>query len=125
MSPHVSLICSFCLKNEEDVAKVIAGPGSYICDECVALCVDILASPPAGNSAVEPDLPSWGTMPDSVLLERLPLVAAVADQVEAALDLWVAEGRRRGASWSRIGSALGMTRQAAWERFATSTATDA
>jgi len=125
MNSRDSLICSFCLKNEEDVEKVIAGPGSYICNECVGLCVEILASPPAAHPAAEPELPSWATMPDSVLLERLPLVAAVADQVEAALDLWVAEGRRRGAPWSRIGSALGMTRQAAWERFATSAATEA
>jgi hypothetical protein len=38
--------------------------------------------------------------------------------VEAALEQWVTEARRREASWARIGAALGMTRQAAWERFA-------
>ena len=125
MNSRESLICSFCLKNEEAVEKVIAGPGSYICNECVALCVEILAAPSAAHPAAEPDLPSWATMPDAALLERLPLVAAAADQVEAALDLWVAEARRRGAPWARIGSSLGMTRQAAWERFATSAPTGA
>jgi ClpX C4-type zinc finger len=125
MNPRESLICSFCLKNEADVEKVIAGPGSYICNECVGLCVEILASPSAAHAVAEPELPSWASMPDAALLERLPLVAAVADQVEASLEMWVAEARRRGAPWARIGSALGMTRQAAWERFATSAATGA
>lgn len=115
---NTSLVCSFCLRDEQDVQKVIAGPGSYICDQCVELCVAILAAPPAPDRGPEPDLPSWATMTDAALLERLPRVAAAADQVEAALDLWVAEARRRGASWARVGQALGMTRQAAWGRFA-------
>jgi ClpX C4-type zinc finger len=37
------LCCSFCLKRQEDVTKLIAGPTVFICDECVAICVDILA----------------------------------------------------------------------------------
>jgi len=123
MTSATPLICSFCLKNELDVQKIIAGPGSYICNECVGLCVEILASSDQAQPSAEPELPSWATMPDAVLLERLPLVAAAADQVEAALELWVAEARRRGASWARIGSTLGMTRQAAWQRFATRAAT--
>jgi ATP-dependent Clp protease ATP-binding subunit ClpX len=35
--------CSFCGKREDDVAKVIAGPNVFICNECVALCREILA----------------------------------------------------------------------------------
>jgi ClpX C4-type zinc finger len=34
---------SFCGKPKEHVKKLIAGPGVYICDECVVLCVDIIA----------------------------------------------------------------------------------
>ena len=113
-----ALICSFCLQDERDVQQIVAGPGSYICDGCVGLCVAILAAPPAAGRGDEPELPSWATMTDAALLERLPRVAAAADQVEAALDLWVAEARRRGTSWARVGQALGMTRQAAWGRFA-------
>jgi len=37
-----SLFCSFCGKSQEEVKKLIAGPAVYICDECVALCKDIL-----------------------------------------------------------------------------------
>ena len=34
--------CSFCGKPQEVVKKIIAGPGVYICDECVTLCQDII-----------------------------------------------------------------------------------
>ncbi len=37
------LRCSFCGRTQDEVKKLIAGPGVYICDECVALCEDILA----------------------------------------------------------------------------------
>jgi ATP-dependent Clp protease ATP-binding subunit ClpX len=114
-------LCSFCLKDESAVSKIIAGPGSYICDRCVALCVDILATADDGHDADEPDLPSWSAMRDGDLLDRLPRIAASADQTEAALDLWVSEARRRGIAWARIGAALGMTRQSAWERFSVAT----
>src|SRR5439155_8256768 len=35
--------CSFCGKSQEDVRRLVAGPGSvYICDECVELCREII-----------------------------------------------------------------------------------
>lgn len=34
--------CSFCGKHQEVVKKIIAGPGVYICDECISLCQDII-----------------------------------------------------------------------------------
>jgi hypothetical protein len=37
------LRCSFCNKDKHDVAKLIAGPGVFICGGCVAVCNDILA----------------------------------------------------------------------------------
>ncbi|HWX45136.1 MAG TPA: ClpX C4-type zinc finger protein [Solirubrobacteraceae bacterium] len=36
------MFCSFCGKSHRQVGKVIAGPGVYICDECIDLCVEIL-----------------------------------------------------------------------------------
>ena len=36
------LRCSFCNKTQDQVRKLIAGPGAYICDECVAICSDII-----------------------------------------------------------------------------------
>ena len=37
------LKCSFCNKSQRDVRKLIAGPTVYICDECVDICLDIIA----------------------------------------------------------------------------------
>ena len=37
------LRCSFCGKIQHEVRKLIAGPTVFICDECVGLCVDIIA----------------------------------------------------------------------------------
>ena len=34
--------CSFCGKSQESVRKIVAGPGVYICDECVDLCTSII-----------------------------------------------------------------------------------
>ena len=36
--------CSFCGKSQEEVRKVVAGPGVYICDECIDLCNSIIDS---------------------------------------------------------------------------------
>ena len=38
-----NLICSFCEKTQDEVRKLVAGPGVFICDECVELCNDILS----------------------------------------------------------------------------------
>ena len=37
------LKCSFCGKTQEQVKRLIAGPGVYICDECIDLCAEIIA----------------------------------------------------------------------------------
>jgi len=37
-----SLKCSFCGKSQKQVIKLIAGPGVYICDECIELCIEII-----------------------------------------------------------------------------------
>jgi len=36
------LKCSFCGKNQDQVKKLVAGPGVYICDECIELCDEII-----------------------------------------------------------------------------------
>ena len=38
-----NLKCSFCGKNQEAVRRLIAGPGVYICDECIELCSEIIS----------------------------------------------------------------------------------
>jgi ATP-dependent Clp protease ATP-binding subunit ClpX len=113
-TPTRNVCCSFCGTPEKDVLKVIAGPGVYICDRCVQRCVDILVAD-EGTSA--PQIPEWESMSDEQILDRLPRIASVGAQVDASLRAWVARLRDRGVTWARIGSALGMTRQSAWERF--------
>jgi len=36
------LKCSFCGKAQEQVKRLVAGPGVYICDECIELCSEII-----------------------------------------------------------------------------------
>jgi len=43
------LKCSFCNKSQRDVRKLIAGPTVYICDECVDICLDIIAEEKEGE----------------------------------------------------------------------------
>jgi ATP-dependent Clp protease ATP-binding subunit ClpX len=110
--------CSFCAKPSSEVEKVIAGPGVYICNECVGLCGDILRSEQRKPSAPAAQLPAWEeTMTDEQMLDLLPRVAAVGEQTEASLQRLVAILRERRVTWARIGAALQVTRQSAWERF--------
>jgi hypothetical protein len=106
-----TLYCSFCRKDEHTVEKLIGGPGVYICDACVCLCNKILA----GKSV--PSFAGWETLTDDALLETLRPAAVAAEGVEDTLKQHVAQLRGRGLTWTRIGEALGVTRQAAWERF--------
>jgi hypothetical protein len=114
-----ALACSFCTKPDHAIAKLIAGPGIYICNECVQLCTEILASAPEQRDEGAPpaELTYWQSMTDQQLLDHLPKIAGVAAQVEGSLTTWVRRVRSRGVSWARIGEALDMTRQSAWERF--------
>ena len=52
-----SIRCSFCGKHQDQVAKIIAGPGAYICNECVHLCMDILDDMPPVVEEIAPDMP--------------------------------------------------------------------
>jgi hypothetical protein len=108
--------CSFCTKPADQVDTLVAGAGVFICDECVDLCALVISTKGAGGPA--PRVPLWNQVDDQGLLDHLPRIEAVRDQVDDDLRDWVAEARRRELSWDRIGEALGMKRQSAWERFA-------
>jgi hypothetical protein len=114
-APDLSIHCSFCAKDKAAVEKLIAGPGLYICDECVAVCNDILSEPAPG--APTPVAWQWEQLSDDELLALLPQIASIATQLEDNLAVWVRRARGRGISWAKIGTSLGMARQSAWERF--------
>jgi hypothetical protein len=105
------LCCSFCSKDKDAVAKLVAGPGVYICDECVGLCNLVIAGQPAA------EFRAWTEQSDDELLAGLAKVQAVVAQAGAAVHDYVDVLRGRGISWTRIGAALGVSKQAAWERF--------
>jgi ClpX C4-type zinc finger len=106
-----TLSCSFCTKDKGSVAKLVAGPGVYICNECIDLCNQILTMEPT------PPIHGWDEQPDDELLASLTRVQAAVPQLDAALHHHVDLLRSRGVSWTRIGAALGVSKQAAWERF--------
>jgi ATP-dependent Clp protease ATP-binding subunit ClpX len=47
------LLCSFCGKSQRQVKKLIAGPGVYICDECIDLCNEIIDEELAAPASLE------------------------------------------------------------------------
>ena len=117
-----TLCCSFCGKDKDTVAKLIAGPGVYICNECIGLCHLIIAEEleqPKPEPEQEPaaSVRAWHEQPDDELLTGLAKIQAVVSQADAAVHDHVDVLRSRGVSWTRIGAALGVSKQAAWERF--------
>src|SRR5471030_1651958 len=62
------LLCSFCGKSQRQVKKLIAGPGVYICDECIDLC----------NEIIDEEL----TAPPSFDIENLPKPQEIHDVLE-------------------------------------------
>jgi hypothetical protein len=124
-----ALRCSFCAKSQFDVVKLVAGPGVFICNECIDLCNQVImeearrkGSPPddavrSGKPRVPPTLKAWDGLSDDDLLAEMVRAHAAHQNVDRAVAHHVAALRARGLSWARIGEALGMTRQSAWERF--------
>lgn len=109
--------CSFCTKPSSAVAKVIAGPGVYICNECIQLCNDILEQEQQASSPGTQLPAREEAMTDEEILALLPRIASVGEQTDASLQRLVTVLRGRGVTWARIGAALQITRQSAWERF--------
>ncbi len=104
------LKCSFCGKTDKEVARLIGGPSVHICDGCVGACNKILEATPSSFAG-------WDKMTDEQLLGGLKTSEATVEATRAVLQAMIEELRRRGVSWEAVGKALGITRQAAWERF--------
>ncbi len=112
-APAKTLYCSFCFKSQFMAKKLVAGPaGIFICNECVALCDEIVAGRPVSSKPRSED-----ELPTERLLERLGPIADTVQgkgsQLQGVVDIL----RSRDVSWAEIGAALGMSRQSAWERF--------
>ena len=105
------LFCSFCRKSAKEVPSLIAGPGVHICGDCVKVCNSIIAGLPSDGFA------GWDQLADDKLLDNLERSQAAFEASRAVLQQQIDTLRKREVSWSKIGEALGVSRQAAWERF--------
>jgi ATP-dependent Clp protease ATP-binding subunit ClpX len=109
------LHCSFCLKSQHEIAKLIAGPGQiFICDECVALCDEYIAG---RTPKIDHEQFKLSKIPSERLLTRLTPIERTLQGMGNQLQAVVEELRGREINWARIGEALGMSRPSAWERF--------
>ena len=69
---QTAYICSFCTRGQEEVQRLIAGPGGvFICDECVTLCTQIIAEERATRAASAP-----------ITLSRLPAPMRIREQLD-------------------------------------------
>jgi hypothetical protein len=115
--PPGTMFCSFCGKSQHEVRKLIAGPAIFICNACVALCVKIVDETPDKDPATPPKLDWPSDMPTENLLTMLRAQEKTHEDVASRLQRSIEILRKREVSWQQIGDALGISRQAAWERF--------
>lgn len=105
-----TLSCNFCLRTADEVDRLLAGAAAHICDSCVGACDRILTDPTI-------PFPAMPETTDDGLLLRLGSASAHVASADAAMRGLIARLREREVSWVRIGDTLGVSRQAAWERF--------
>ena len=60
------LHCSFCGKNETEVAKLVAGPRVYICDSCVTIASKIISDSNGNEQPVRVEVTMWRKLVDRV-----------------------------------------------------------
>jgi hypothetical protein len=98
------------------VKTLVAGPGVFICDECVQLCRPIIEKEGKLTTQEVPSL-----LPDSApteaLLKTLAGYNGAFERIGAAMQDIADILREREVSWATIGQALAVSRQAAWKRF--------
>jgi ribosomal protein L37AE/L43A len=110
--------CTFCGKPNTAVQRLVAGPGVYICNECVELSAEIMAgaadATPAESARRRAQFVDRSA---EEILELLPGAAATAARVAADLARRVDRLRELGTDWQPIADALGTSVEAAQQRF--------
>ena len=87
-SSKVQYNCSFCGKNQDQVKRLIAGPGAvYICDECVELCREIIDEEVSGT--IRPKTTSQRVPPPKEILSQLGQYVIGQDQAKKVLSVAV------------------------------------
>lgn len=109
--------CSFCgLQGNDQDRRLMGGLGAFICQHC-ARRADESLNDDAAWAAIQQAPAPWCDMSDEELLQVLPQITASGAQLDDFLHDWVDMLRERAVSWHRIGLALGVSRQASWQRF--------
>lgn len=110
--------CSFCGKPDTTVQRLVAGPGVYICNECIDLSATIVEdtaeTTPEESSRRRSEYYDRST---EDILATLPALVRSADRVESESAGWINRLRERGSEWQTIARAIGMSVEAARQRF--------
>ena len=80
--------CSFCHKRQADVRTLIAGPAVYICDECIRVCVEIIADGQRLAGAVGSEVSEGGGAPGETAI-----ACALCGEQKALPSMLLIEGR--------------------------------
>jgi ATP-dependent Clp protease ATP-binding subunit ClpX len=99
-SSRTTYTCSFCGKNQDQVRRLIAGPGAvYICDECVDLCREIIQEDKSSPS--RPKVPLQRVPPPKVIYQQLSEYVVGQEQAKKILSVAVYN------HYKRIGASAG------------------
>jgi ClpX C4-type zinc finger len=108
--------CTFCKKGDRQVSKLIAGPGVYICNECVALCGQILEQESKGDQSTDRRA-QFVNRSAAEILATLPALARTAADLQADMHRWVRRLRHLATSWDDIAAALLLDVEEARQRY--------
>lgn len=111
----VGTICSFCGTVGVSESGSASGLGVVMCSACLERFHQDAQEDDPGS----PPGPWWADMAADEVLATIPKITAVQAQVDDFLHRWVRLARERGHTWADIGGILGVSRQAAWQRFHT------
>jgi hypothetical protein len=105
----LTLMCSFCHKSNDHIEKLVAGPGVFICDECIALAASIVEAERAtARAAHEQPVP----LDDRSVDDLLPIFGALAHADDArthATRRWADALAARGVTDGQMAEAAGIT----------------
>jgi ATP-dependent Clp protease ATP-binding subunit ClpX len=100
-NPRVQYRCSFCGKSQEQVHRLIAGPGGvYICDECIDLCQEIIAEEQAAPTTAR--LPITKIPTPKRIMEQLNQYVIGQDRAKKVLSVAVYNHYKRVAAGMQI-----------------------
>jgi ClpX C4-type zinc finger len=108
--------CSFCKKNNHQVKKLVAGPGVYICNECLALCDHLVEEEVTPEDSAKLRAQFLDRAAEDVLA-MLPGLARTAEEVETELRRWVLRLRQLDTGWDEIAAVLQLSEDEVRQRF--------